>query len=103
MESKIVISERVNTNVENSTYAINTKLIEDLDLQIENENITLSKESLNSFLESYNDLKSNNDELIKLLNDNLSDLEKKLSKKDMLMLKRLLKDDSRIKNLSVNL
>lgn len=81
----------------------NNRMIKNLVMNTDDELIFLDDKSLDHLLKSYSDLKTDHDELLELLNNNLRTLEKKLSKKDIQKLKQLLKEDDLVKNLSINL
>lgn len=103
MERKIAVKSDENPEFLRLSPVINNKLLKEFASGIENEQILLDKKSLEQFLETYKDLKTDHDNLLELLNENIKNLERKLSKNDIKKLKQLLKDDELVKNLSTNL
>ena len=103
MEKKITLRYEDNEVPLRTPFVINNKLLKEYASGTEDAQIVLDKRSLDRFLESYKDLKTDHDELLELLNDNLKNLEKKLSRKDIQKLKQLLKEDDLGKKFSVNL
>ncbi len=103
MEKKIALKSDETGELKTTPLIINNKVLKEFVSGIENEQIVLDKSSLDRFLESYKDLKTNHDELLELLNDNIENLEKKLSQKDIQKLKLLLKEDDLERNSSTNL
>jgi hypothetical protein len=103
MERKIAMRSEQNSELLRTPSIINNKLLKQFASGFEDEQIVLNKRSLEQFLESYKDLKTDHDDLLELLNDNIKNLERKLSKNDIKKLKQLLREDDLEKNLSTNL
>ena len=103
MEKKIALKSDESGELRTTPLIINNKVLKEFVSGIDDEQIVLDKKSLDRFLETYKDLKTDHDELLELLNDNIKNFEKKLSKKDIQKLKLLLKDDDFGINSSTNL
>ncbi len=103
MEKKIALKSDESVELKTTPLIMNNKVLKEFVSGIEEEQIVLDKRSLDRFLESYKDLKTDHEELLELLNDNIDNLEKKLSKKDIQKLKLLLKEDDLERNSSTNL
>lgn len=103
MERKIAIKSDETLGSIKTLSIINNKLLKEFTSGKEDEQIVLDKSSLDDFLEIYKDLKTEHDELIELLNENLKKLEKKLSKKDVQKLKQLLKEGGLEEKITINL
>ncbi|MCK5029705.1 MAG: zf-HC2 domain-containing protein [Bacteroidales bacterium] len=81
----------------------NNLMIKELVMNTDDELIFLDNESLDYLLKSYIDLKTDHDELLELLNENIEVIEKGLTKKDIQKLNKLLKEFGLDKKLSINL
>lgn len=103
MERKIAVKSDQDLELIRTPPVINNKLLKVFASEISNEQIVLDKKSLEQFLEKYIDLKTDHDNLLELLNDNIKNIERKLSKEDINKLKQLLKEDEFVENLPTNL
>jgi len=103
MEKKIALKSHKDLMIETSPFFLNNKILKEFVSGIENEQIIIDKRSMDRFIDSYKDLKTNHNELLEFLNDNIENLEKKLSKKDIQKLQQLLKEDDLGRNSSTNL
>jgi len=103
MEAKIALKSDESIKLKTTPLLMNNKVVKEFVSEIEDEQIVLDKRSLERFLETYKDLQTDHDELLELLNDNIENLEKKLSKKDIQKLQQLLKEDDSGRNSSTNL
>jgi hypothetical protein len=103
MEKKIALKSDESVELKTAPLIMNNKVLKEFVSGIEDEQIVLDKRSLDRFIELYKDLKTDHNELLELLNDNIDNLEKKLSEKDIQKLKLLLKDDDLERKSSTNL
>ncbi|MDA3954873.1 MAG: hypothetical protein PF485_14595 [Bacteroidales bacterium] len=103
MERQIAIKSDESIVQIKTPVIVNNKLLMQFVSELENEQIVLDRKSLEQLLETFQDLKTDHDDLLELLNNNIKDLEKRLSSKDIILLKKFLKEDDLVKNLSTNL
>lgn len=103
METKIALRSDESGELLTTPLIVNNMVLKEFVSGIEDEQIVLDKKSLDRFLESFKELKTDHEELLELLNDNIGNLEKKLSKKDIQKLKLLLNADDLERNSSTNL
>jgi hypothetical protein len=102
MEKKIAVGSGNTANTITYPVVINNKVFEEFVSGVEDDQIILNRKSLDKLIKSYKELKTDHDELLELLNDNIKNLEKKLSERDIQKLKQLLEDKSEKKS-STNL
>lgn len=103
MERQIATQSTDNIGSVQKLSLRNNLMIKELVMNTDDELIFLDNASIDYLLKSYKNLKTDHDELIELLNENMKNLEKKLSKKDIQKLKQLLKEDDLGKKLYTNL
>lgn len=78
----------------------NNRIIKQLTKAGSEKQISVDKDDLDFFLETYEDLKTDHDKLIKVINNNMHLLENKLSKEDLDKLRKVL--DSDLENLQTS-
>lgn len=103
MESQISAQSNNNRESLQNLSLRNNLMIKELVMNTDDELIFLDNESLDYLLKSYKDLKTDHNELLELLNENIDGIEKGLTKKDIQKLKKLLKEFGLDKKLSINL
>lgn len=102
MEQKVAAKLVENETAFKTPILINDRIIKEL-VPEGSEQVILNEESLGLIIESYKNLKTDHDKLLELIDNNMSLLERKLSKKDLEKLKQLVEEERLERNLPTDL